>query len=660
MNRHRTLVAFVLILLTAWSGFCRSLFSTGKDYYYRKKFEIALITLRRSLLKHPANSEAYFYIGNILVHKGRYKEALSNYKIGLDLTTKPARFLLNMGRTYHLLRRFPQAIAAYKRAAASDPTLTQVHLDMGTSYFSLEDKTNTIVQWETYLKKEPDNSQADNIRKAILALRRKDFLFPSQRRNMDDTTGRQADAVKKKQEDRLRSLQHLRKGIVLFKQGKFQAARLEFDKSLFYNKENAKAYSWRGRTWLQLKKYTRALKDAGEALKRDASDPRAWFTRGEVYYRFDQNDNARQAFQKAIEFQPGNSKAHYRLGYLHYVSKDFTRARLSYRNANRYDPTSFKSLYNLGKVEERLGHSSAAIQAYKKCIALNPAYFKAQLNLGILYYKSKMYIEAIRHFRLASRLKPANASVSLYLGQVYDEMKSYRKAIPYYRGAFLSDPNSFPAAYNLGRMYGALGRNVKAVELYRKALLIKPLSVDALCNLGNSLLKLQRPGEALQHLKKAGSIKQDDVETNLALSRAYRLLGRYVLAASHVQRVIAVDPGSHEAYLSKGLILNARGLYAEAIRAFFKALEFKPFLISARFNLAEAYRLNRQYGKALEMYERVLKEESTNGLSYQRKGEIYLLQGRKAAARSVFRKLLRLLPRYSGRSKILAYLRGLR
>ena len=99
MNRKRLLFAVMMIGVTAIPVFSRSLFLTGKDYYCKKKFEIALLTLRRSLLKNPANSEAYFYIGNILVHKHQYKEALKNYKIGLDLTTKPGRFLLNMGES---------------------------------------------------------------------------------------------------------------------------------------------------------------------------------------------------------------------------------------------------------------------------------------------------------------------------------------------------------------------------------------------------------------------------------------------------------------------------------------------------------------------------------------------------------------------------------
>ena len=211
----------VLILSCAVAGFARSLFQTGRDYYFQKKFEIALVTLRRSLGKNPANSEAYFYIGNILIHKRRFREALKHYKIGLDLTSKPGRFLLNMGRAYHLLKSYTQAIAAYKRVTALDPALTQVHLDMGTTYFSLEDKTNTIQQWETYLTKAPNNPQADNIRRAIAALKRKDFLFPSQRNRINDAARRRADNEKKKKEALQKSLQHLRRGIVLYRQGKF-------------------------------------------------------------------------------------------------------------------------------------------------------------------------------------------------------------------------------------------------------------------------------------------------------------------------------------------------------------------------------------------------------------------------------------------------------
>ena len=176
-------------------------------------------------------------------------------------------------------------------------------------------------------------------------------------------------------------------------------------------------------------------------------------------------------------------------------------------------------------------------------------------------------------------------------------------------------------------MYEAVGNSRKAVSMYRKALLIQPQSVEALCNLGNSLLKLGKTGEALKHLNRAAGLKQDDVETNLALSKAYRLLGRYALAGTHVQRVITAAPGNHEAYLSRGLILNAQQLYDEAVRSFSRALELKPTSVPARFNLAEAYRLNRQYGKALEMYGKVVRIESANGLAYQRMGKSICCRG---------------------------------
>jgi hypothetical protein len=77
--------------------------------------------------------------------------------------------------------------------------MTVVHLDMGNTYYSMEDVTNTIVQWETYLQKEPNNPQAENIRKALEALRRKDFMFPSQKKRLAEANAAKNADQRKKQ-----------------------------------------------------------------------------------------------------------------------------------------------------------------------------------------------------------------------------------------------------------------------------------------------------------------------------------------------------------------------------------------------------------------------------------------------------------------------------
>jgi tetratricopeptide (TPR) repeat protein len=89
--RGGCLLFFSLVLLSP-AALVPGILRTDGDFYFQKKFEIALVTLKRAVTRDPSNSEAYFYIGNILVHKGEYREAVRYYKIGLDLTAKPPAF----------------------------------------------------------------------------------------------------------------------------------------------------------------------------------------------------------------------------------------------------------------------------------------------------------------------------------------------------------------------------------------------------------------------------------------------------------------------------------------------------------------------------------------------------------------------------------------
>ena len=169
----------------------------GRTLYYSNRFEISLIYFKKAITKNPEYSSAYLYIGNIYTHKKRYAEALQYYSIGLDLTKNKAVFLYNMAQAHYYKKNYKTAITKFKESVQINTNLVDAHLNIGRAYYCLSDKMNTINEWETYQKKAPNNPQFDNITKAIEILKRKDFLFPDQKR-MLDTAKRKADEEKRK------------------------------------------------------------------------------------------------------------------------------------------------------------------------------------------------------------------------------------------------------------------------------------------------------------------------------------------------------------------------------------------------------------------------------------------------------------------------------
>jgi tetratricopeptide (TPR) repeat protein len=361
------------------------------------------------------------------------------------------------------------------------------------------------------------------------------------------------------------------------------------------------------------------------------------------YYQLDQNDNAMQAFRKTVEFQPDHAQAHYRLGYLHYVSKDFASARESYGNATRHDAGNAKAFFNLAKTEEQIGNIPAAMAAYRKALAIDPAYYNAHLNLGILHYRAREYAAALQQFRLAARINPSHPAALIYQGRCLTTRSSMPQRPGCTRPRWLWTQTVFlrPTTWAACTRRPAIPPGGGS---YRQALQIQPRSVEALCNLGNALLKLDKVPEALTSLLEAIAIKPDDVETNLALSKAYRLSGQLAAAGRHAQAVINAAPGNHNGYISSGLILSAQGLHDEAIRAFTRALDLQPENIEARFNLAEALRLHKDYGQAMQMYEKVVKIDPRNGLARQRIGRSTCCRGDGARPGSPFRRFWTTFP----------------
>jgi tetratricopeptide (TPR) repeat protein len=80
--------------------------------------------------------------------------------------------LTDMGVMYRQLKDFPKAAAAFRKAAAASPTHPQSRMNLGVVLMhDMNDKAGAIAAWEDYLRVAPNDSNAENIRRALEELR---------------------------------------------------------------------------------------------------------------------------------------------------------------------------------------------------------------------------------------------------------------------------------------------------------------------------------------------------------------------------------------------------------------------------------------------------------------------------------------------------------
>jgi protein O-GlcNAc transferase len=115
-------------------------------------------------------------------------------------------------------------------------------------------------------------------------------------------------------------------------------------------------------------------------------------------------------------------------------------------------------------------------------------------------------------------------------------------------------------------------------------------------------------------------------------------------AASLLARAVTLDPHFAEAHNDRGVILAAKGSFADAISCFERAVALNPGYIEARNNLGRGLRSLGRLDEALLQFEQVLKGAPDSPLAHFNLGSAFELAGQRPDAEKYYRSALALRP----------------
>jgi len=98
---------------------------------------------------------------------------------------------------------------------------------------------------------------------------------------------------------------------------------------------------------------------------------------------------------------------------------------------------------------------------------------------------------------------------------------------------------------------------------------------------------------------------------------------KYDEAIKHFDMAIQRDPNCYMAYNGKGIALCFKGSFSDGMALIKKSLEIRQDFPYANFNMALAYKLQKDYGQALTWFDKAISYDSGNTWSYFGKACIY-------------------------------------
>jgi tetratricopeptide (TPR) repeat protein len=234
-------------------------------------------------------------------------------------------------------------------------------------------------------------------------------------------------------------------GFDLWKKGRFQEAKENYQKSLAINPQYPDALNNMGFAFAGEKKYAEAIPYYEAALRVAPKQPEVHNNLGNALSELGKLNEAVEQYGIVLSQDPGHADAHNNLGI---------------------------ALAMQGKLEEAVGHFRASLRA-------KPDYAGALSNLGNALAAEHRFPEAILEYQESLRLNPNDAQAYNNLGNALAEQGRVNEAIDQYAHALRLNTNNPETHFNLAIALLKANKRDEAVAHLQQTLQLNPAHFEA-------------------------------------------------------------------------------------------------------------------------------------------------------------------------------------
>ncbi|XP_033111439.1 uncharacterized protein LOC117112460 isoform X2 [Anneissia japonica] len=410
-----------------------------------------------------------------------------------------------------------------------------------------------------------------------------------------------------------------------------------------YPPEAAEVYFLIGQCQTEIPNHLKAYEAFNEAIKIDPEYPEAFYQRGLTRMKLRQSKGILD-FNRALALNPKLYQAFLSRAAYYGMKGRYSKAIVNCNEAIFLQPNSVRAYLYRGALKYYIMAYKLAIKDLSKALEIDNRCSLAYFNRAVCYHTIKHYPKALRDYGIVLLLGEENSlKVLINRGLMYFERKDFQNAKEDFTQAVKMEPRNVTIRHTLGLCCHKLNELETAVLVYTEALEIDPFFLDAYIGRGNALIDF--------HHEIAVRMARQDYETALHLdplclparvNLAYTLqvTGKFQQAWTQFTACLQINPNYKPALEGRSIIclqmmdtfaalldLNAALKVAEtaelytnrgvvhlfmddrvnAMKDFKAAIRKDPSFALAYFNSANAFFQNRQFGQALDYYNKTLK-----------------------------------------------------
>lgn len=315
-------------------------------------------------------------------------------------------------------------------------------------------------------------------------------------------------------------------------------------------------------------------------------NPEDFARKGDEFMRAREFGQAISAYQTALKGRPEWHDAQYLLGKAQMAAGRDEEALATFNALISSGYRNGEIFYEAGLLHERTGQYDDAIASYRSSILQNPSVINSRRRLAEIYTWHGNYREAADQYRELVRLRDDNPAFHLGLGKAYEKLKDHTGAWHELETVVKLDPNHLEGHRELGKILMQMGQAAAAEVQYKEVIRLHIDDETARNVLITLYVKQKRYDDLTTFVKEWLDKAPDDPQRLYRLGIVYEFKKEYDLATAQYKKVLEQQPENARALLALGRTYMKSGRLSESRDTLQRAREIDPKLTEVQLLLS--------------------------------------------------------------------------
>ena len=287
----------------------------------------------------------------------------------------------------------------------------------------------------------------------------------------------------------------------------------------------------------------------------------------------------------------------------------------AFRTILKDQPGSVKILTLLAEAHMASGEKDLARDNLQKALENEPTNPLTRVKLAQYYMSTGSVNDAVKVIDDGLKTAPTSLELLLAKADVYTAKKDTKGIRKVLESIKAEHPDSPVGYYRMGQLLAAERKHDQALGQFEAAWKKSSGEREILVAIVNTHLAQRKPDKAIDRLNAVLQQSPQSAFVHEMLGEVYASQRNYTEAEVHFRKAIELSPSWPQPYGSLAKLLQTKGDLPGSISLYEQGLAAAPNDVGLMLYLAGTHERMKNHEKAIEIYERILENDSNNAIA---------------------------------------------